>query len=217
MRPHAATPGPANLSRAAKHPAVPPPPAPIDPDDIVRAPAPAHAPAHVITPAPSQKKPDAKIPAPAPAPAAAAPDTRRVEYRRAPRVRRKSHAQLLLYPAGRHPHPIDVTVVDYSATGIGIIHSEGLLVGQKFIVREPHVTEGKTCLFTVVRSEPRADGTFSIGMHIGNSLSDDHDPLLAIPPAPGVTLGSKLLFLVFALGGAVTMLLLTLMKYWYHT
>jgi hypothetical protein len=196
---------PANLARAATSRPIAPPLAPIDPDDIVRTPVPAPAPAHVIAPGPHEKS------VAPPAGAVTAP----TELRRAARVRRKSRAQLLLYPAGRHPHPIDVTIVDYSATGIGIIHSEGLLVGQKFIVREPHVTEGKTCLYTVVRSEARTDGSFSIGMHIGNSLANEHDKMLAIPPAPGITLGSKLLFLVFAVLGAVMMLLVALLKYWY--
>jgi hypothetical protein len=141
------------------------------------------------------------------------PDT--TDLRRAKRVKRKSRAQLLLYPSGRHPHPIDVTVIDYSATGIGIVHTEGLLVGQKFIVREPYVTRDNTCLFTVVRSEPRPDGTFSIGMHIGNSLADEHDPLLTIEPAPGISLGSKLLFLAFAVLGVTTIVLVTLRHYWY--
>ena len=123
------------------------------------------------------------------------------ENRAAIRLPRSSTAQLLHYPAGRHQHPIDVQVIDYSATGIGIIHSEGLLVGKKFVVREPHVTDGNTCLFTVVRSDPRADGTFSIGLHVGNSLGNEHDPLLDIPRAPGISRGSKLLFVTFALLG----------------
>ena len=123
------------------------------------------------------------------------------ENRVATRLPRSSTAQLLHYPGGRHQHPIDVQVIDYSATGIGVIHHEGLLVGTKFVVREPHVTDGNTCLFTVVRSDPRPDGTFSIGLHVGNSLGNEHDPLLELPRAPGISRGSKLLFLVFALLG----------------
>ena len=141
---------------------------------------------------------------PAAAGSAHPPAPRGTENRRAPRTRRKSRAQLLLFPSGRHPHPIDVTVVDYSATGIGVVHSEGLLVGQKFIVREPHVTEGNTCLFTVVRSEKLPDGSYSIGLHVGNTLADELEPMVQIPPAPGLSRGDKLLFLLFSLAGAIT-------------
>src|SRR4051794_14592821 len=43
----------------------------------------------------------------------------------APRTARRSRAQLILYPPARHPHAFEVAIVDYSATGIGIIHTEG--------------------------------------------------------------------------------------------
>ena len=135
-----------------------------------------------------------------------------IDHRRAPRIRRKSRAQLLLYPSGRHPHPIDVTIVDFSATGIGIVHNEGLLIGQKFIVREPHVTQGNTCLFTVVRSEKRPDGTYSIGLHVGNSLADELEPMVQIAPAPGLSRWDKLLFLLFSLLGATTIVLWAILQ-----
>jgi hypothetical protein len=124
-----------------------------------------------------------------------------INNRLAPRSPRLSTAQLLQYPAGRHQHPIEVQVIDYSATGIGVIHHEGLLIGRRFVVREPYVTKRNTCIFTVVRSDPRPDGTFSIGLHVGNSLGNEHTPLLEIPPAPGISLSSKILFLFFAVIG----------------
>ena len=136
-----------------------------------------------------------------------------IDNRVAPRAPRESTAQLLQYPAGRHQHPIEVQVTDYSETGIGIIYHEGLLIGRTFVVREPHVTKGKTCLFTVVRSDPRADGTFSIGLHVGNSLGDEHDPLLEIEPAPGIKLSSKLLFAFFALIGIAMIVALLVLKH----
>jgi hypothetical protein len=133
--------------------------------------------------------------------AAAAAAGKSRDNRAAARLPRSSTAQLLQYPAGRHTHPINVKVTDYSSTGIGVIHTEGLIIGRTFVVREPHVTTGNTCLFTVVRSDPRPDGTFSIGLHVGNSLSDEHDPLLEVPRAPGISRSSKLLFAFFALVG----------------
>jgi len=135
------------------------------------------------------------------------------DNRVAPRLPRLSTATLLNYPAGRHQHPIEVQVTDYSATGIGVIHSEGLLIGRRFVVREPHVTKRNTCIFTVVRSDPRPDGSFSIGLHIGNSLGNEHDPLLEIPPAPGISLSSKILFVVFALIGLGMIVAVAILKH----
>jgi hypothetical protein len=149
---------------------------------------------------------DARNAAKASAAAAAA------DNRLAPRLPRTSTAQLLQYPAGRHQHPIDVQVTDYSSTGIGVIYHEGLLIGRKFVVREPHVTDGKTCLFTVVRCDPRGDGTYSIGLHVGNSLGNEHDPLLEIPAAPGISRGSKILFVVFAVIGFAMIFAATMLK-----
>ena len=150
---------------------------------------------------------------PAAAAATARTKKRSADNRAARRLRRMSTAQLLNYPAGRHQHPIEVQVTDYSATGIGVIHSEGLLIGRKFVVREPHVTDGNTCLFTVVRSDPRPDGTFSIGLHVGNSLGNEHDPLLTIPPAPGISRSSKILFGVFALIGIAMIVAMMMLKH----
>ena len=84
--------------------------------------------------------------------------------------------------------------------------------GKKVVVREPHVTDGNTCLFTVVRSDPRPDGTFSIGLHVGNSLTNEHDPMLEIPPAPGIARSSKILFAVFAVLGAAMIIGMALLK-----
>ena len=133
--------------------------------------------------------------------AAARAPAKPADHRAAPRMPRTSSAQLLSYPAARHQNPIDVRVVDYSATGIGVIHNEGLILGRKFVVREPHVTDGNTCLFTVVRCDPRPDGTFSIGLHVGNSLGNEHAEMLEIPRAPGISWTSKLLFAFFAIAG----------------
>lgn len=134
------------------------------------------------------------------------------DNRGAPRLPRCSTAQLLHYPAARHQHPINVEVTDYSATGIGVIHNEGLLIGKRFVVREPHVTQRNTCIFTVVRCDRRRDGTFSIGLHVGNSLGDEHHPLLEIERAPGIARSSKILFVLFAVLGFAMILAATMMK-----
>ena len=52
------------------------------------------------------------------------------DRRAEPRIAYQAAAQLLPYPPGKHPKPIDVTVTDYSASGIGVAHREGLMIGQ---------------------------------------------------------------------------------------
>jgi hypothetical protein len=141
------------------------------------------------------------------------PPSHGTDRRHEPRTPYRADAQLLRYPPARHPHIIDVAVVDYSDSGIGIIYSEGLLIGQLFVVREPHVTRGHTCLYTVVRCERCGQGGYSIGLHVLRPLSAEEDEWAPFtpPPAPGLDLGTKLLYLTFAIAGAVTIVLLALL------
>lgn len=133
------------------------------------------------------------------------------EPRNAPRFARDSRAQLLIHPAGRHSHPIDVTVTDYSKTGIGVLHSEGLLMGQTFIVREPFVTHNGTCIYTVVRSERRPDGMFSIGLHVQNTFADELEQY-ASPPPPPLSRRAKQWYLTYAIIGGLTIVSLAVLK-----
>jgi hypothetical protein len=138
-----------------------------------------------------------------------------VERRSEPRTPYRSVAQLVLYPPGRHEHTLDVTVVDYSRSGIGIVYREGLMVGQQFVVREPHVTRGHTCLYTVVRSDKRGEGNYSIGLRAKEQLDDEWAPFTP-PPAPGLDLPTKLLYLTFAIAGAATIVLTALVWRQHH-
>ena len=133
------------------------------------------------------------------------------EPRNTPRFARDSRAQLLIHPAGRHSHPIDVTVIDYSKTGIGVLHSEGLLLGQTFIVREPFVTHNGTCIYTVVRSERRPDGMFSIGLHVQNTFADELEQY-ASPPPPPLSRRAKQWYLTYAIIGGLTIVSLAVLK-----
>src|SRR4051794_3964636 len=85
------------------------------------------------------------------------------DRRHEPRTPYRGSAPLLGYPPARHSRVLDVDVVDYSESGIGIVYSEGLMIGQLFVVREPHVTRGRTCLYSVVRCEPSGLRQYSIG------------------------------------------------------
>ena len=126
------------------------------------------------------------------------------------RTGHRSRAQLMRYPPGRHAHFIDVTVTDFSELGMCVEYSEGLMAGQLFVVREPHLTAGQTCLYSVARSERSAAGTYSIGLRAVNSLSEDEWAPFAPPPAPGLDLGTKLAYLIFAVAGAATIVLTAL-------
>jgi hypothetical protein len=132
-----------------------------------------------------------------------------VERRASARTRYDATAQLLPYPPGRHMHPIDITITDFSETGIGAVHSEGLLVGQTFIVREPQVTRDRTCLYQVVRSDKRPDGHYTIGLVAMKPLEDEWAPFTQ-PPAPGLDVWTKWLYLIFAIAGAATIILAAL-------
>lgn len=147
---------------------------------------------------------------PAPAPAPARPRGG-IEKRRATRVPRKSHAQLIFWPAGPRSNPIDVQVVDYSLTGIGIISAETLPPGQKFVVREPFVTSGNTCIYTVVRSDQRPDGSYSVGLHVGDT-AEFGITQVEVPPKPGLTRGWQFTFFLFAVTGTILVISMTLLK-----
>jgi len=133
------------------------------------------------------------------------------ERRAEERVAWSGHAQLLPYPPGKHPNPIDVTVSDYSACGIGVTYCEGLMIGQAFIVREPTLTRGKTCLYRVVHSEQMDAGSFRIGLEAMERDERDEWAPFELEPAPGLDLGTKLLYLIFAIAGAATIVFTAVM------
>jgi len=137
-----------------------------------------------------------------------------VEKRRAPRFQHVSRAQLIFWPSTRRIAPIDVQVVDYSSTGVGIVHDEALLLGQTYVLREPLVTEGHTCMYTVARCDRRADGRFSIGLHICNTLEDALEPREEHVPPPGQWM--RFFFFLGALAGAIMIVSYALFRYLYR-
>ena len=121
------------------------------------------------------------------------------ERRRAPRFPHRSTAQLFMLPAGRLSTPIDVSVVDYSEGGIGLICVDNLLVGQTYIVREPFLTQGSSSMYTVVRSDNRGDGTFSIGLLRVNTLKDEFDqPEEGPAKRPSMRANTRALLITFS-------------------
>ncbi len=87
------------------------------------------------------------------------------ERRRARRIKRDSRAQLIFWPAIARSAPLDVELIDYSSTGVGVLHDQAILIGQKFVLTEPFVTRGSTCIYTVARCDRREDGQFIVGLH----------------------------------------------------
>src|SRR6266496_4194679 len=103
---------------------------------------------------------------------------------------------------------IDVQVVDYSRTGVGIIHSESLLVGQTFVVREPQVTKGSSrFLYKVVRCDRRPDSRFSIGLQVVEN-GDFIEP--SEPPAPKISSWVQWAYFLYAAIGVAIVLILSM-------
>jgi hypothetical protein len=121
------------------------------------------------------------------------------DRRRAPRFKRNSKAQLIFWPASPRTAPIDVQLVDYSRTGVGVVNHEAIIVGQKFVLREPFVTHGSTCIYTVVRCSKCDDGHYIIGLH----ATPSEEPTLATEPVPGISKWLRIGYFVFAVIGAI--------------
>ena len=129
------------------------------------------------------------------------------EKRGARRIPYIGAAQLLPWPAKPRTVPIDVLVVDYSRTGVGILHDEGLIIGQQFILREPNVTVGSnTCMYEVVRCHHRPDGRFSIGLHVCKPKEFAPEPQDE-PPQKISRLMQWSFFLFAAVGTAVVLII----------
>jgi len=93
------------------------------------------------------------------------------DRRRSPRREVNKTAELIVCPASSRTAPIKVNIRDISATGVGVIHSEPLPLGQKYVVREPSIIpRSQPCLYTVVRADRVGDGKFSIGLHASHLM-----------------------------------------------
>ena len=98
------------------------------------------------------------------------------ERRKFPRVPYHSQAHLVLCPGGARSVGTPVEVVDYSRQGIGIRSSQALVLGEKYVVREPNVTaQGGSVIYTVVRAERLDSGIWSIGMQVSSTIETTTD------------------------------------------
>jgi hypothetical protein len=128
------------------------------------------------------------------------------DRRRAPRFKRDSAAQLIFWPASSRTAALDVRLVDYSRTGVGVLNHEAIRIGQKFVLREPFVTRGSTCIYTVVRCDQRGDGYFSIGLL---ATSADETPPAPEPVDDGQWM--EVAYFAFALIGAIAIVAMALL------
>ena len=94
------------------------------------------------------------------------------ERRLSPRMPLRTTGQLVICPASPRTAPITVHVSDCSATGVGVIHTDPLPLGQKFVVKEQTISRQKSVLFTVVRSDRIDENRFSIGLHASHLLEN---------------------------------------------
>ena len=116
------------------------------------------------------------------------------ERRRWPRTRHKAKAQVVLCP-GSGRGGTEVEILDYSKEGIGLISHDGLLMGEKYVVREPHITaQGGSVIYTVVRAQRIDDDKWSIGLQVSNSV-DPTEQLIEAHASRG-EVGKLLLLLI---------------------
>jgi hypothetical protein len=93
-------------------------------------------------------------------------------------------------PARCRRQPVSVAVRDLSSTGIGVMHSQRLEQGEKFILRVPAVpgqSAGTAVLCTVVHCRPVGLGVYLIGAHFASLIqpaaaADENRPV-SLPTA----------------------------------
>jgi hypothetical protein len=87
------------------------------------------------------------------------------ERRRSLRIRRKVSTQMTPWTVGVAAVPFGVIIEDISESGVGIVHSEPIEAGKKFLLTVPRKFHGPLVIECVaVRCESRGHGLFNIGM-----------------------------------------------------
>jgi hypothetical protein len=126
------------------------------------------------------------------------------ERRRAERKPMQSHAELYRCPSSSRATPLKVAVKDVSATGVGVVHDEPLPVGQKYVVKEPLISQQKSVLYTVVRAERMGADKYSIGLHASHLIDEGNGGFIhsgESASAGRVNGMAKLLLLAMLFGG----------------
>ena len=89
------------------------------------------------------------------------------ERRRDLRVRHRVDAQICAWKDSRQGHPINVRIVDFSVSGVGLIHHTPMEVGAEYLIRIPRPEMGElVVLISVVRCVPTGQGGYHVGMEL---------------------------------------------------
>ena len=118
------------------------------------------------------------------------------DRRRATRVPLDSQAELIRVPSSSRTAPIKVQVKDVSATGVGVMHTEPLPLGGKYVVKEPTISKRKSVLFTVVRADAVGENRYSIGLHDSHLMGKDYK----VHKSSHIGAMAKLLILAIVMG-----------------
>jgi hypothetical protein len=87
------------------------------------------------------------------------------ERRRADRIRRKVATQMVPWSIGTSPVPFQVVIEDISETGIGVIHTEPIETGKRYLVTVPRAYVDPIIIeCTAVRCEQRGQRLYKIGL-----------------------------------------------------
>lgn len=132
------------------------------------------------------------------------------DRRRACRVKHRVEAKLAPFQ-GRKAPPIEVTIEDFSTTGVGLIYRQPLKVGAKYLLEVPRPDLRPIwVLLTVARTRPMDDGTFGVGLEASEILDPGNfktNPFTGENIQTGsctmraITKRTKILFLLFGIAG----------------
>lgn len=95
-----------------------------------------------------------------------------VDRRKSVRVEHRATFQLRPLLNSGMGEPVTVVLQDFSATGIGIIHSQPLACGEQFqIPLSAPAMRALSLICTVVRCEKMDEGLFNIGFEFNSSAA----------------------------------------------
>ena len=88
------------------------------------------------------------------------------ERRRACRVKHKVPAKISPWKGKpRAVNPLEVTIEDFSTTGVGLIHTEALRIDDRFLLEVPRPERSPLwVVLRVVRCLPMDDGNYGVGL-----------------------------------------------------
>jgi hypothetical protein len=133
------------------------------------------------------------------------------ERRRACRVKHQVAARLAPF-RGRKPRgakPLEVTIEDFSTTGVGLVYTKPLAEDEQFLLEVPR-PEHKPIwvLLRVVRCLPMDNGTYGVGLEASELLNPDDFPVNPFTDTGDrsrkdskMSKKTKMLFLLFGIVG----------------